>query len=742
MEAERQLIEVNVTIDRVMFYNAESMWGVYAALPNNNHSIELNAYGNFVITGGSARLNEGDSYDIVIEPTVHKKYGDGYNLVSVEAKRPSSIKEQQDYVKALVTESRYEAIIEVYPNHPLVDMFESHQIDYKKIKGFGEATYNKVRKELLQNLEIQEALVELKEFDITFIAMKKLIDHYGSAAKLAQKIKENIYNLCKVDNFGFKKVDAYAMNRGDDPENPNRIESAIIYVLEQDASKGNSWISELELVEELDLLLQIDLEVIENFIETIVNNNEEHKDIYIDGNKIALQKNYYFESKIKEKLIDMLNKPSATKVEDTQNRIEFQEGMIGFTFTSEQADAIKLAIDNNVLAINGKGGTGKSSIMRGLVGVLDDYTYMSCSLSGKAAKVLSNQGLEAMTIHRMLGVNPNGGFKHNDKNRLPYDIVILDEASMANNFLIYSVLVALKDDAKMIFVGDNGQLPSIGTGAIFDDILTTDFVPKQELTQVHRQAAKSGILSTANQIREGEKVTGRYNYEQETIGELRDMTIIPVDKETDIVDMVERISERNKDADLYDFQVITGLRERGELSVKNLNNTLQKVFNDISQPSISRNGYDYRVGDKIIHSGNNYEAGENEDVSIFNGTMGKIIHIEFDLDKSKQNHMIHIQFEDIDEVIKYSVSDMSKIELAYAITTHRSQGQSIKNVIFVFDFSSYMLLSREFVYTGITRASEGCIMICENGALHHAIETVAGGSRRTFLKEMLAELTV
>lgn len=734
---KKKKIKLNVTIERRFHYNSESMWGAYAAIPNNNTDVKLNSYGNISINGNTTDLQVGKDYNIVVEPETHPKYGKQYKIVSVEAKRPETVKEQQDYVRALVTDRQYKEIIKVYPEHKLLDMFENDEIDFSKIKGIGESTYYKIKQKLINNLEIQEALVGLKEFDITYESTMKLIEHFGSAATLVQKVKENIYSLCEVDGFGFKKVDQYAMNRGDDPTSVHRIKSAIKYILDQDASSGHSWMSRRDLIEQTEKLLKIEETYITKVLQNIEKNNNKKNDIYIKDNKVALYKNFYFEKAIKDKLLKMLNRPCKTSGINFEQKIEEQEKHLGFKYTDEQKKAIELAINNNVLAINGRAGSGKTSSLKGVLGALSDYTYCTAALSGKAAKVLSSNGLKAMTIHRMLGVDPEGGFIHNENNPLPYDIVVLDESSMANNYLIYSIVMALKDDAKMIFVGDNGQLPSIGTGAIFDDILNTDVIPKQELTKIHRQAAKSGILLAANEIREGKHITEKYNFEQKTLGELRDMSIIPVDKETDIADMVLSICKRNKDADLCEFQVLTGLRERGDLSVKKLNIELQKVFNDVNKPFVSRGGYDYRVGDKVIHNGNNYEAGENGDTAIYNGTMGRIVAIEFDQDKTKNDHKIHFEFEDIDEIIIYDMSEMKYVELAYAITVHKSQGATLKNVIFVFDFSSYLLLSREFVYTGITRASEGCVMIAENKALHFAIEQTAGGSRRTFLADML-----
>lgn len=734
-------IELKVRMDRELYYDSSSMFGVYAFYPlSNKNSVKINTYNNFVVSGTTPELTQDKEYKIEIKPSKHPKYGDGYTFVAVEPERPKTIKEQQEYVKSLVTENQFNEIIKVYPNELILDLMESDEFDFSNMKGIKESTYQNIKKKLFDNLEIHEALVELKDLDITYDAMRRLVEHFGSAELVVQKVKENIYSLCEVDLFGFKRVDKYAMNRGDDPTSFYRIESAIYYLLKQDSSNGHSWLVIHELVEELLELLNIDELHIHRTIDKLKNDSDS---LYFQGDKIALYRNYYFEKTILERLKKLNSTIPKTKgIENFEEEIERQETQNGFSYTTEQKEAIQKAINNNVLIINGRAGTGKSTILKGVVKALSNYSHSAVALSGKASKILAGHGLNAMTIHRMLGFNPEGGFLHNSHSKLPYDIVILDESSMVNSYLIYSILVAMKDDAKIIFVGDSGQLPAIGTGSVFEDLISYQSFPQQELTIVHRQAQKSGILSTANKIREGNHINGRYDSETRVYGDLKDMMLIPVSDRSEIKEIILEICKKHKNKDLYEFQVITGLRGRGDISVKNLNIELQNIFNDTSKPHIKRGGYEYRVGDKIIQNGNNYEAGTNGDISIFNGTLGKIVHIDFDSSSSRQEHVIHIEFEDVDEIIEYSTSDMQQIELAYAITTHKAQGATLKNVLFAFDYSSYMLLSREFVYTGITRASDGCVMVVENSALHHAIEKTNNGSRRTFLKEMLAKVKI
>ncbi|MGD6876804.1 AAA family ATPase [Bacillus infantis] len=740
MNEENKQLELKVEVSKVLYYSDENMTGGFGLKPLSHHKeifdwIEFrNKWGTFVATGMSPKLIEGKEYEIVIEPSEHKKHGKGFSIVSVKANKPESIEEQQSYIRSMLTEKQAEAILTRYPNHKILDMMKNGDFDYKSVKGLGATNYGNIKDFLIKNMDIQEAIVKLNKLGVKFKAMKKLIEQFGSAALVVQKVEENIYNLCYADGFGFKKVDKYAMARGDERSNPNRIKAAIKYILEDDSSfEGHSWISEDDLMDKMDELLMVESKHIENGIEAAKSNKEFH---FQDG-KVALAKNYFYEKNIKEKLDFLISQPVKTMVNNSDEKVHTLEEELGVTYTTEQKNAIKLAIENNVFILNGKGGVGKSFTVKAILKALDKYSYCCCALSGKAAKILADHGLESMTIHRMLGVD-KGGFKFTHAKRLPYDIIVLDEASMVNSSLFNAILSAIKDNGKLIIVGDSGQLSAIGTASIFYDLLKAQKYPQQELTIVHRQAQKSGILSTANTIRDGHQINGRYNYEHQSLGELKDMYLLPVQDKEEIFDIVIDICKKYKGKDIKEFQIITGLKDKGKLSVAKLNLELQNIFNKGDKPSLKRGLYEYKVGDKIIQNGNNYEAGSKGDLSVFNGTLGIIKDIQMD-NSEKKKHKVMIQFDGIDEIIEYKMSDLDKTELAYAITCHRSQGSTIQHVLFAFDYGSYTLLSREFVYTGITRSSKACVMVCENAALHHAIRTSHSDKRRTFLYDMLME---
>ena len=510
--------------------------------------------------------------------------------------------------------------------------------------------------------------------------------------------------------FGFKTIDEYAMKRGDKPDSQNRIMACFEYIVKQEGNDGHSWIPIEMLISQAEELLKIDTIHIVGMI-NVLKEDKKNNTFYISEDKFTLKQYYKYESSIKFHL-DRLQKNYHKK----NTNIDFLgiEEIVGINYTDEQKDLIQMAHDNGVMVINGKGGTGKTSTLRGYVESLRDEHYMTCALSGKAASVLKSKGLNSSTIHRMLGVGKDGKFNYNEKEKLPYDVVIVDESSMVNSYLFSCILQAIPDGGKIILVGDNGQLPPIGLGSVFDDLLQTKHYPNKELTIVHRQAQKSGILSSANTIRDGNKINGRYDFSPQTYGELKDMVMYPFKNRESIYHNILTIAKHYYDkygeSWLNDFQIITALKQRGDNSVKNLNNSLQEIFNDLSKDKLERNGYKYMEGDKIIHSGNNYNArsfidletydkykeydsdelediineilSEEEEVripvskvSVFNGTIGKIVHIDFEMKEA----LIH--FEDVDGLVAYSQSDMSMVDLGYAITIHRSQGIGVKKCI-------------------------------------------------------------
>jgi exodeoxyribonuclease V alpha subunit len=751
-------IEVKAVVTKELYYS--DMFGVYSFRPvYSSEEIKVNkTYGNFVVNGTCPQMIEGREYEFTIIPSKSKKYGDGYSFVEVQERKLNTVEEQQEYLRQVISTRDANIIIEAYPNEMIVDFIKAGKVDMNQTKGIKEGKMTYIQNKLSMYENLQVALVELKDLEISMNALKRLIDHFGSQDTLIEKIKENIYILTEIDMFSFKRIDEYAMKRGDKKDSPYRIKACFEHIVKENANDGNSWIDVERLISRSEDLLDIRSESILDVLHQI---KEEPEKFYYDGKLFSLKKYFNYEKGIKRHLDRLMNTYETTN-EDIESLIIEIEEETGLTFTDEQRDAIRISKKNGVFVMNGKAGSGKTFTLQGIIKVHKDISYMTCALSGKASSVLSSRGLNASTIHRMLGVSGRGQFYFNEEEKLPYDLVIIDESSMANAQLFYSVLQAIKDGGKVILVGDNMQLASIGVGAVFDDLLVTNHYPSKELTKVHRQAQKSGILMEANKVREGEKINERYKFNTQVYGELKDFVLIPLQNRESIFQSIIDISEGflNKYGEswFHEFQILTALKQRGENSVKNLNIELQKIFNDIEKDYLERGSYQYRESDKVIHGGNNYaatilpnketynkiknlniEAMEEVELaeygvkigSVFNGTIGKIVHIDF-LEKKAL-----IEFEDIEGVVLYDQQQLSMIELAYAITIHRSQGIGVKNILATFDFVAFKMLSKQLVYTAMTRAAEKLVVICENAALHKAIETDHGSTRDTFLKLMI-----
>ena len=460
-----------------------------------------------------------------------------------------------------------------------------------------------------------------------------------------------------------------------------------------------------------------------------------------------------------ENIVNNLHFELVDKIEDSSN--------IVYDFTVPETHSF---VANGIINHN-------TAITKSIVEAFNKIgkTYHAAALSGKASKVLIEKGItNSSTIHRMLQWSPNGGFLKNASEPLEEDLVIIDEASMNNNTLFLDILRAIEPGKRLLLIGDNGQLPPIGHGALFEVLLKLN-VPRVELTKVHRQAAKSGVITVANEVRHHVQINKYGTEETQVLGELEDMRVFNyIDKTNIYGDLMATLNRfnQNPSTNPKDVQILTAMK-KGNLGVPRLNAGAQDILNPHPKgtplPSITHKDVEFRLGDRVIQNGNFYEATRFENMSdyklykkgifsleeedkegnlqhrslsqesaVFNGTIGYIVDVD------KDNGML-VEFNSYvgKDLIYYShsseKSEIGMLDLAYAITVHRSQGSGFNTVLFAFDYSAYMLLSKEFVYTGITRAINHCLMFVENTALHHAIKNTQSSNRKTYVRDFLEE---
>ena len=465
---------------------------------------------------------------------------------------------------------------------------------------------------------------------------------------------------------------------------------------------------------------------------------------------VALKRYYDLEVSIAKHLERLINAPSNLKVdrEVAILKIKEQEERQGWKFTRQQLEGIFTAMDNNVTIIRGYGGTGKSSCVTGLLACAPKtYNFKQCALSGKASVNLTDiTGEEGYTIHRLLGVNPEtGGFSHDKYNTLDTDLVILDEGSMVDVPLFEALIQAIPTGAKLIILGDTNQLKSIGVGNLLLDMIDSGVIPVMTFDEVHRQGAKSAIIGESIKIAKGIQPV-RFRWEGTSIlGELKDLKYIGFnckkDEQKPTIDLIfdEYKSMYKECKDISKISVVVPTKERGSGCLP-----INIMIQDYVLPKEELRGIGFKVGsnessyviykgDKVINLKNarpKMDGSGVVDKCIYNGNMGEVVEVGYDY--------LVIDFYNIGEVTVRG-SQLEQIALGYAITVHKSQGSTIPYTIFALDYTHYSMLTRQLVYTGLTRAKNKCTMIFETGALFQAIKTNKIVEKDTFLYYFLTK---
>ena len=677
------------------------------------------------------------------------KYGDSYVVVKLYEKRISSFSQEDKdkFLLSCLTQKQYESLKSVYED-PFILLQKRDYESLAKCKGVGETTAKRLCEKYDKQLNYAEFIVELQDYNLTQSTMQRLLDTYGSAEVAIRKIKENVYILAdEVDGIGFIKADALALKAGMKPNSTERLDAYIKFFLYSQAQNGLSWYEPKAVFDNISSVFGNTFS--KQTIGEAFNRLKEKNilDWTEDKSRIFLIYFYKLEKSIGFHLERIGNAPCFTIPEELlEESFEKCKQEIGYDLTDEQKWSAKNILTNNISLLVGGGGTGKTTLIKVITDTLqkEGKSVACATLSGKAsAQIQEATGFSGKTIHRLLKYNPQVGFVHNETNPLPYDMIVIDESSFIGGELFLSLLKAIKNGTKLLLVGDSGQLPSIGVANVFFDIIKSRKFNVNILNKIHRQAMKSGIITTSKMIREHKQITPLGWTGIETLGELQDFTIDLYDDRCLGIPKLKRwySSFCNELKDCKNTQVVLPMKNKGEVNVYEVNQLIQQKYNPhnnmIPEYSYTRNNLPVtiRLNDRVINKQNWYEAplafptnGKNTE-QVFNGFCGTVIEI-------KPNRYI-IKFDLIDEPIKFDNNTIHNIELAYAITAASSQGSEYDNVIVLIDYSSYIMNCSELVYTAITRAKKRCILLAESNALREAIRTSHTIHKQTFLTEML-----
>lgn len=717
-------------------------------------------YKTFTATGVMPYLLEGEEYVISASEAEHKQYGKQYTINSINLNLPNGIKTkegQKDYLKVIFTEGQVKAMYEALsdPYKALKDKDASQLV---KVKGCGVKTAAEWIERFSIHMPMSNIMSELSSYGLTEGLLKKIVNHYKSSDIAIEIIKKNPYKLIEVKGLGWKKCDEVAVKGGMDLFSPKRIGFYIIHYLTDKAMEGYTYVpTDYESETSLNLRTKNNknLNLMDNLIDFFgddlsddligesLREIKSHLWLNEDRTVIGLLKFHDLEKRVAEELIRLRDGENRFKYGNWKDIVKKKEEEQGWNYAPQQMKGIEAVLKNQVTIITGEAGTGKSSIVDAMIAVLNKYSFAQTALSGRAAARMAEiTGEEGYTIHRLLGF-PKGDplygrcIFHTD-NKLPFDIVILDEISMVDGQLFLRLIQAIKTGAKLIMLGDVGQLECIGCMNIAADLIKSDQITSVELNEIHRQAAKSAIVTEGRKARHNTQLIEKDWVGTEIRGERKDLLIdCYSDKSNTFYKMVQYVStELEKGTPIMDLMVIVA-NKANEAGTYNLNSAIQELYNPHSDTKkevfieTGANSWFLREGDKIINVQNNYEIGNEHQMGIFNGNLGVITKI------NTKKGFIYVDFTDIKGEMKIPKKHWKCIELGYCITCHKAQGSQCKNVIVGLDFGSFTQLSKEWVYTAITRAEKKCLLIAQNNALRFAIAQNSISSKLTLLVDML-----
>ncbi|MDD4779074.1 MAG: AAA family ATPase [Tissierellia bacterium] len=704
----------------------------------------VNKWGCITLTGSMCEINDEDIYVVIGKEKEHEKFGIQYEVVfmCIDIKLTNK-DDQYKFLEKILPERQCVEIFKAFENP--VDILENKDIKALcTIKGIGVPTAIKIIDKYESSKDYSEAYVRLDKYGLSKNIINKLVDFYGSPNTVIAKVEGNPYILIdEVEGIGWIKADEMALNSGLGEYSINRVKAYIKYYLYEEANTGNTWVDIDDLLSAIDGTLGCELpqDVLIEALQELNKTNEiwtnEERD------KIALQKFYTLEKNIAEELKRINSSANTFVFDNWEEKISEQEKRQGWEFTEEQKEGIKAILENQIVIIIGLGGTGKSSTVSGMLEVFkQDYSFAQTALSGRASCNLSEiTGVEGYTIHRLLGYIPEKGFAYNKNNPLPTNIIILDELSMVGADIFYKLIQAIQTGSKLIMLGDMGQLEAIGIGNVMKDMIDSEYIKCVELTKIHRQAAKSAIITESKKIRFEEQIIDKDFTGAEIRGELEDLELdIYTDKNKTHDKIIKHFEELLLETEnSFDIQVVVPMKDRGKASAYYLNNSLQEIVINKSQKGLSigeESDYPFTIyiGDKVVNHKNNYKTLNEygDEVPIFNGDLGIVVDIDF------VSRIIIVDFNNKGRIY-IPKKHLAHIRLGYAITCHKLQGSGMKYVICGLDYSHYKLLNKEMVYTMLTRAKKYCVLCAENKALRYATTRSGVKTKQTFLKYFLSE---
>jgi len=711
-------------LERISFHNEENDFVVAKLREKDKRELTT-------IVGNLSGINPGESLKLTGQWVHNKKFGEQFQVESFEVTIPATLFGIQKYLASGLINGigpiMSERIVEKFGLDTL-EVIEKKPERLSEVEGIGPKRISMIRKAWEEQKEIKEIMIFLQGHGVSASYSAKIYKQYGNQS--IEIVRENPYRLAHdIYGTGFITADKIAQNLGIDRNSLIRAKAGLLYVLNQLTEEGHVYYPETQLIHKAKEILNVDEEIIMLAVKELSKEKEIFlEDLDPEGHHRAafLAPFYVAETGVAQRLINLKESLSNIRPIHPEKAIEWVQQKLNIELAKRQEEAILLAATSKVLIITGGPGTGKTTIITAILRIFQQLRLriLLAAPTGRAAKRMNEAtGWEAKTIHRLLEYSPyKGGFKKDQDDPLEADVVIIDETSMVDTLLMYHLLKAIPSHAHLILVGDVDQLPSVGPGNVLKDIIRSGRFTVVTLTEIFRQAQESTIVVNAHKVNQGQFPVSK---EIDHPGKTHFQFIQEEDPEKilqNILDLCsERIPRHFRFHPLREIQVLTPMH-KGTIGVTNLNVELQKRLNP-GPPGITRGAWNFRSGDKVMQIVNNY------DKDVFNGDIGLISKID-----PEQREAV-IEFDG--RLVPYDYSDLDEVVLAYAVSVHKSQGSEYPAVILPVVTQHYMLLQRNLIYTGITRAKKLVILIGTKKALSIAVRNNKPQRRYTLLSERL-----
>ena len=596
-------------------------------------------------------------------------------------------------------------------------IIEEHPDELLKISGIGPLRVERIKKSWAEQKEIKNIMLFLQGHDVSTSHATKIFRTYGENSIAV--VRENPYRLADdIWGIGFHTADAIAQKLGFDQTKPVRLRSGLLYTINKLSEEGHCYATRELLLKAGAELLGVKEELLSTTLDEMILAEDVKTEEIPEAGEDAIYLPPFFFSEIgtARRLREIFSSPKQLTVnsEGLENRIRQKTGIV---YDEIQMKAIRTALESKILILTGGPGTGKTSTTRGIITAFRETgaKILLAAPTGRAAKRLSETtGMEAKTVHRLLEVKPPEGYQRNETNPLEGDVLIVDECSMIDLLLMHNLLKAVPDSMTLILVGDVDQLPSVGAGNVLRDLIDSECFPVVRLTKIFRQAQSSRIITNAHRINKGQ---------MPDLSNGRESDFFFVEQEDaeaaagEIVDLIKTRLPAHFRVSPRDIQVLSPM-QRGAVGAANLNQMIQEAVNP-GETGFRRGGVSFRARDKVMQIRNNYEK------EVFNGDIGIVESTD------PEERELIVNFEG--RSVTYDISELDELVLAYAVTIHKSQGSEYPIVVMPILMSHYVMLQRNLVYTGVTRAKKVLVLVGTKKALALAVRNSTVRKRNTLL---------